>query len=146
MEHDEQSTLFRWCELRLTQFPDLKWLFAIPNGAKFAFRKTPNGGRYSPQANYLKAEGALKPGIVDIFLPVPVGEYHGLWIEMKYKKNKMSPEQEMFANDMMAYGYAFELCRSAREAAEKILTYLGSSDAITYSNELGDDYDGRAEI
>jgi hypothetical protein len=50
-EHGEQVSLFIWAKSVERFYPDLKWLFAIPNAAK----------RSIPAAMYMKAEG-LKRG------------------------------------------------------------------------------------
>lgn len=55
--------------------PELARLFAIPNG----------GQRDKITAGKLKAEG-VKPGVPDIFLPVPRHVWAGLFVEMKRPK------------------------------------------------------------
>jgi hypothetical protein len=80
-EHDEQVNLFHWADIMSPQYPELALLHAIPNGGK----------RNINVARKLKEEGQ-KAGVPDICLPVPRGEYHGLYIEMKYGRNKPTPE------------------------------------------------------
>ncbi len=104
--------------------PELKWLFAIPNG----------GARNAITAGRMKAEG-VKKGVADIFLPVTrrkeslihendVKLYGGLWVEMKKEKEKLSLEQENFKSFCHFQGYKFEVCYSWIEAAKAIETYL----------------------
>jgi hypothetical protein len=102
-----------------SRHPQLRWLFAIPNGGK---RK--NGW-------WEKAEG-LKKGVHDIFLPVPVyipadteTIHHGLFIEMKFNKNKLTKEQKEFKAAMDAEGYKTVTCYSFEEAKQAIIDYLG---------------------
>lgn len=121
-EHAHQSALFCWAALPETQakYPDLKWMFAIPNG----------GERNMKVASQLKAEG-VKAGVLDIFLPVPIytntanhEAWHGLFIEMKVKNNKPSKEQNEFAMAVRTRGYAVYLCYSWEEARDCIIRYL----------------------
>lgn len=74
-ESEEQQTLFRWAAMQCGKYPELALMFHIPNEGK---RSWMTGGR-------MKAEG-LKSGVPDIFLPVPRGEFHGLFVEMKRTK------------------------------------------------------------
>ena len=72
IEAQEQKALFTWAELSLGKYPDLKWMYHIPNEGK---RSKSNGAELVRQG--------LKKGVPDICLPVPRGKYHGLYIEMK---------------------------------------------------------------
>lgn len=115
-EHMEQRTVVEWARMQgrnTSRYPGLALLYAIPNG----------GGRSKAEAGRLKAEGVLK-GVPDIFLPAPVGPYHGLYIEMKRTKGaKMSKEQRDMATALLAQGYAVEVCYGADEAIEAIMRY-----------------------
>jgi hypothetical protein len=126
-EHDEQVTLFSWAKRLEGRHPQLKWMFAVPNGGK---RK--NGW-------WEKAEG-LKKGVHDIFLPIPTNCYegpiaaiqhgeitrhHGLFIEMKFGKNKLTKDQQEFKIAMDAEGYKTVTCWTFEEAKQAIIDYLG---------------------
>jgi hypothetical protein len=51
----------------------------------------PNGGyRHPLEALKLKKMG-VKAGVSDLFLAYPNPNYHGLWIELKSEKGKISP-------------------------------------------------------
>lgn len=112
-EHDEQAALIDWCDFHKTQYPILDYLFAIPNGGK----------RYLGTARKLKAEG-VKPGVLDLFLPVPSQGRHGLFIEMKYGKNTLSDNQKIWQARLMNQGYKVEICYNWEEAAQAIMDYL----------------------
>jgi hypothetical protein len=114
-EHAHQSALFCWAALPDIQekYPALRWMFAIPNG----------GERNPKVAAQMKAEG-VKSGVLDIFLPVPKGQYHGLFIEMKVGKNKPSDNQTLFATHATCMGYRCALCYSWEAARDKIAEYL----------------------
>jgi len=70
----------------------------------------------------LKAEGA-KAGVWDIFLPVPSGRWHGLFIEMKVGNNVLTKKQEEFANKLSDC-YAFVICYSWDEARTALISYV----------------------
>jgi hypothetical protein len=109
-EHEEQAKLFGWTR----NHPKLPWMFAIPNG----------GLRNKATAVRMKSEG-VKAGVWDIFLPVPSGQYHGLFIEMKWGKNTLTPAQKEFGDYATQQGYCCKVAYSADEAIEIIDEYLG---------------------
>ena len=122
-EHDDQVRIFAWAEIVRGAYPELDLLYAIPNGAKLPWRKNPSGQRYSPEAKRLKAEG-LKSGVPDICLPVPVGQYHGLYIELKHDNNKPSQEQLGWISALKKHGYYAEVVWGWETATLLIKRYL----------------------
>lgn len=112
-EHGEQVSLIAWAKENETQWPELRWLFAIPNG----------GLRSKSTARKLQLEG-VKPGVSDLFLPVPRGTFHGLWIEMKARRNVATRDQRLFQADMNTAGYAAVICWSFQAARDVIEHYL----------------------
>jgi len=110
-EHDEQATLFAIASYR----PELRWMFAIPNG----------GYRTKATAGKMAAEG-VKAGIWDVFVPIPSNGYHGLFIEMKFGRNKLTELQQEFFDYATQQGYCCKVAYSAEEAIEIIDEYLGS--------------------
>ena len=113
MEHDEQAAFIQWCGLSLAKYPELKWIHAIPNGGKRGFET----------AKSLKAEG-VKPGVFDVFLPISRGIYHGLYIEFKFGKNKLTEEQIEFWNHCVENNYKVAVCYFGMEAAKIAVNYL----------------------
>lgn len=114
-EHAHQTALFCWAAMaeQKRAYPGLELMFAIPNG----------GERNKIVAGNLKAEG-VKAGVLDIFLPVPRGGFHGLFIEMKVKPNKPTTEQKEFQAAVELQGYATVVCYSWVEAAMSIKRYM----------------------
>lgn len=112
-EHQEQSLLMKWAELQSKTIPDLGMLFAIPNG----------GARTAVTGAMLKREG-VKKGIPDLLLACPRRACGGLFIEMKKKGGKVSQEQREWLAKFIMQGYQAEVCYSAEEAKEVILSYL----------------------
>ena len=111
-EHQEQKALFEWSELQKNVYPGLSLLHAIPNGQYRSGQKM---------------EPGLKAGVPDICLPVPRGDYHGLYIEMKYGKNKPAPAQVWWIGQLRAQGYRVEVCYNWLAAQDVILDYLGAN-------------------
>ena len=81
-EGNEQEALFRWAAFVRGRFPEIDLLYHIPNG----------GSRNRLEAANLKRQG-VKSGVPDLCLPVARGKYHGLYIEMKYGKTKITPSR-----------------------------------------------------
>ena len=113
-ESDHQKALITWVRLSVRRYPDLKYLYAIPNGGK----------RHIATAARMKAEGA-RVGVSDLHLPVPRGTYYGLWIEMKSAKGRLSPEQKEWIEAMLALGHYACVCREWSEARDALVMYLG---------------------
>jgi len=112
-EHDEQVALFQWAGYQLGACPELALMFAIPNG----------GDRHPAVAGKLRDEG-VKPGVPDICLPVPRGKYHGMFLEMKFGKNKPKPDQFKWMGALRDQGYYVRLAWDWQTAAEFITRYL----------------------
>lgn len=114
LEHQQQVALFRWAALQTKTRPELALLFAIPNG----------GHRHKATAGKLKAEG-VKPGVPDVCLPVPRGEYSGLWIEMKAGRNSPTAEQLWWHIQLANHGYRVGVRWTWEAAKDLIEEYLG---------------------
>lgn len=112
-EANEQEALFRWIAFVRGRFPEIDLLYHIPNG----------GSRNRIEAANLKRQG-VKAGVPDLCLPVARGGFHGLYIEMKYGKNKPSKNQKQWLSDLQRQGYAVDVCYSWERAAEVITKYL----------------------
>jgi hypothetical protein len=64
-------------------------------------------------------------GVLDIFVAVPAGAHHGLWIEMKLRSNELTPEQSSFAQRVAQRRYAVFVAYSWKEALAIWCAYLG---------------------
>jgi hypothetical protein len=94
-------------------WPELALFHAIPNG----------GFRTKVTAAKLKAEG-VKAGVLDTHLPVARGGYHGLWIEMKYGRNKPTEEQKWWIEELRSQGHFVTVCYGWEPAAETLEHYI----------------------
>lgn len=113
-EATEQEALISWCMILEKRYPELSLIHHIPNG----------GSRNALEAANLKRQG-VKAGVPDLFLPVPRNNYHGLYIEMKFGKNKTTEKQEWWIDQLRQQDYKVNVCYSADEAREIITAYLG---------------------
>ena len=113
LESEHQKALIQWVRLAEKKHPELKALFAIPNGGKRDTRTAAN----------LKREG-VKAGVWDLCLPIPKNSFVGLWVEMKYGKNKLTENQKEFQSLLEPYGHKFVVCYSWEEARDSLLSYL----------------------
>ena len=117
-EDAEQMALFRWASLAAPVHPELALLFHIPNG----------GSRGKAEAGRFRAMG-VKAGVPDLFLPVPRGGYHGLFVEMKRTKGgRVSREQQAWLEALRFRGYAAAVCRGWEVAARVIEWYIKQGD------------------
>lgn len=113
-ESEEQQALFRWAQLQAGAYPELQWMYHIPN----------EGYRHPATGHRLRAEG-LKRGVPDICLPAARGGYHGLYIELKRTRGGvLSAEQLDWLAALSEAGYAATVCRGWEEARRCILNYL----------------------
>ena len=116
LEREEQKALFRWIEyVGRREYPLSALLFHVPNG----------GRREKREAKHLQEQG-VRPGIPDLFLPVPLGGYHGLWIEMKRRRNKPNAEQTRWLTLLREQGYVVTVCERMEEARDVLIAYLKS--------------------
>lgn len=112
-EQGQQVALMEWAALARGTLPELDLLYHIPNG----------GGRTKAEAGILKAMG-VKAGIPDLFLSVARGTWHGLYIEMKSGKGRLSDAQRDMASKLIQQGYAVFTCRDWIQAKDAIRNYL----------------------
>lgn len=115
-EHQEQVALIEWWDRGAGHAWGLSiyHLFAIPNAGAGASRG---------QAGKMKAEGA-RSGIPDLFLAVPRGQWHGMFIEMKRKRDgRVSFAQEV-AMLSLGKNYLCVVANGADEAMRAIRKYL----------------------
>ena len=112
-EHDMQVGLFQWAAYAGNQYPELALMFAVPNG----------GFRHPSVAAKMKAEG-VKPGVPDVCLPVPRGQFCGLWLELKKPGGYPTPAQTAWHKRLTEVGHRVEIVRSIADAIDVIVEYL----------------------
>lgn len=115
LEHAEQVSLMQWWSLQCRRFgiPE-QLLFAIPNG----------GQRNIITAKRMKDEG-VRAGIPDLFLAVPRGKFHGLFVEMKKTRGGVVSDAQKACMQMLSdNGYCVTICHGFADAQEAIKGYL----------------------
>ena len=120
-ESGEQRAVFAWAALNVGKFPELRWMFHVPNGGM----RGNDAKTRAIMGNAMKAEG-VKSGVADIFLPYPKGTCNGLWIEMKKKGKKVikGSDQDLFGKQMLENGFGWCECDSYEKARDILIQYL----------------------
>lgn len=114
-EDQIQQAVIRWSQQASVRkmFPQLALLYHIPNERKC----TPQQGAR------LKRMG-VKSGVPDLHLPVARGVYHGLYLEMKTEKGRVSANQTWWLERLRENGCCCVVCRCWEDAAHTLVTYL----------------------
>ena len=114
IESAHQAQVVEWSKwaYKTGKYPMLNMLHCSLNGVKLS----------GTQAKIAKGQGMLS-GIPDLFLPVPKNGYHGLFIEMKSEKGRLTDNQHWFLTNADSLGYKTAVCYSAKEAISAIEAY-----------------------
>lgn len=121
-EDSHQVALMAQVAKYATKYPELKWLFHVPNG----------GARDLREAGKFKALG-LRKGVSDLILLVPRRGYHGLIIEMKHegtglsdiaKAGLVSKEQKEFLTFETEQGYCCGVAYGFDEGWKALCWYM----------------------
>lgn len=125
-EHSEAVRLMHLARLHESKYPELRWLFAVPNG----------GHRNKVAAGKLKAEG-VKSGVPDYLLPVVQSKsvcgvgYVGLALELKRtKRGQTSDEQRDWLNHFDDQGWRAVVFKGHEHAWAVICDYLGIPNCL----------------
>ena len=116
MKHEEsniQQAFIQWCELHKHKYPELGFMHHSPNGGR---RSAKEGARF-------KREG-VKAGFPDLLLAVARNEFHGLFIEVKTKKGRLTASQEKWKKFLIKEGYSHNICRTIDECINITKRYL----------------------
>ena len=118
LESAHQASVIEWAKWAIkanpSRYPHLDMLHCSLNGVKLS----------GTQAKVAKGQGMLS-GVPDLFLPVPKNGFHGLYIEMKSEKGKITDNQHWFLTNAEGLGYKTVVCYSANEAISAIQAYYG---------------------
>ncbi len=117
-EKTEQKLLVAWFRYQYKPYK----IIAIPNAQKMLSK-----ARNIPMMiNSMKAEGFVK-GTSDLFIARPVGDYAGMWLEMKDKDKRyehVEEEQRIFIQDMLDSGYYATWAAGFENAKREIENYM----------------------
>lgn len=92
------------------------------------------GSRNKAEAVKLKQIG-VKAGIPDLCLPVPMGMYSGLYIEMKYDAGRLEDSQKKMLKALAAAGHYCTVCYGAEEAIRVLQEYINLKKIDTGNRE-----------
>ena len=114
IESAHQAQVVEWSKwaYKTGKYPMLNMLHCSLNGVKLS----------GTQAKVAKGQGMLS-GVPDLFLPVPKNGFHGLFIEMKSEKGRLTENQHWFLTNAESVGYKTAVCYSAKEAISAIQAY-----------------------
>ena len=110
-ENWHQKQLIQWVK----QFPWGQFLFHIPNET--------TGGRGWIVRN---SQMGCRKGVPDLMLPIPAGGYHGLFVEMKTRRGKVSDNQQRWIDALNTFGYRAVVCYGWEAARDEIESYLAA--------------------
>jgi hypothetical protein len=116
-EDQQQAALFDWIRIHEANWPMLRFCFHVPNG----------GARSKITGALLQRQG-VRRGCPDIWFPFPAQDKYGLIIELKYGRNKPSPEQKEWLTWLASQGFKTAVCYSWVQAAAVIREYLGMAN------------------
>jgi len=112
-EYQIQRELLKWCESMSLLYPGLDRIVHVGN----------EGKRTGKTIGGLKGSSRFNKGFPDLFLPVPKNGYHGLMIELKTKRGKLSESQTHWLCYLSGEGYRATVCRGLEAAQTEIIGY-----------------------
>lgn len=86
---------------------------------------SPNEGKRTVFFGKKLKRMGMKAGWPDIFIAYPVAPYHGLFIELKDGKNRLTSSQSEMMRVLRLRGYNCCVCYGAQEAMDIVKIYLG---------------------
>lgn len=122
LERHDQAVFIAW----LRDIAALRWPeYCIP-GVGFPFVVSHSAGqRLGRGIGWAKQQG-LQRGIPDIHIPIPRGNFGGLWIELKRSEGRavLSKAQREWIGWLNMHGFCARVCHGADEAIKLTEDYL----------------------
>lgn len=118
-EAQHQTMVLKWTQqpsIR-AKWPELSLLFHVPNER-----------HCTPQQGKALQRMGVKRGVPDLCLPVPKGQYNGLFIEMKTESGRTTDDQEWWGERLLAQGYMWEVCHGWESAVRVLEWYMTLKD------------------
>jgi len=112
-EGQHQAAIFKWSKTVRQKYPKLKLLHHIPNERKCS----------AVQGANLKRRG-VRRGVPDLHLPVAMGKYHSLYIELKKEGEITTTDQDWWIDELSAEGNYCEVCHGWESAIQVIEWYM----------------------
>lgn len=108
-ESQEQKQLIQWCRTDSRY----QYLFHIPN-------ESVGGQGWIVRNRQL----GVKAGVPDLFYPVPLHGYHGMFIEMKADNGRLRSEQKKWIQALEELGYKCVVAHGWKEAKKALEEYV----------------------
>lgn len=135
-EEQDQCQVIEWAAIQLPLWGlPRSVLFAVPNGAHLSSLVPGQNHEIARmrRVQRLRQMGMLD-GAADLLLTVARGFFHGMWIEMKKRRELFRSERErerawreeqrIFCETQRAQGYEYRLCYGFDEAKQAITEYV----------------------
>ena len=94
------------------------------------FIHIPNEGKRSLREGAKQKRLGLVRGVSDIFFAYPSGGYHGLWLEIKKAKGRLTIWQKLFLQRMSDVDYKTAIAYSLDEAIQVMEGYINAKTEI----------------
>ena len=115
-EHQHQEAFFSWWRVYAkTNGINEKLCFAIKNDS-----------RHTKAGRIYRWNEGVQAGVFDVFLSIPSGGKHGLYIEFKAAQKGLEEAQKEFAEAVFRQGYETAVVRNATEAVSIVVLYLAT--------------------
>lgn len=105
---------------------EIAWRF--PNVRRHTWATPNEGKRTLNYGKYLKDQG-LMGGVFDLFVAMPSNGKHGLFIEFKTLRGRLTADQKLFQTRQREQGYICEVCRSVDNALKVLKNYFKNNPA-----------------
>lgn len=102
----------------------MEWISLHPYISPYIIH-IPNEGKRSISFGRKLKKMGMRSGVYDLFIAMPKHGYHGMWLELKSKKGKLSAKQIMFGKDMEKQNYLPCVAWSLEDAMNIIKLYCG---------------------
>lgn len=112
-EDEELIKFFDWLAWQEKQEPMLRIIHHVANERRASWAA---GKR-------LKRKGVRK-GILDVSCPIPRGRYHGLYVELKIRPNKLTEDQVEVMKILHGLGHCVRVAWSGDELIGIVKEYL----------------------
>ena len=99
------------------------WIRSRPDIEPYAFH-IGNERKCTPQQGSILKRSGVKAGVWDNFIAIPRNNYHGLFVELKAGKNKLSDKQITFGDAVGMQMYKCVVAWSYEDARRAIEDYL----------------------
>lgn len=105
-------------------YPDTLWIH-VPSEAK-----------RTPYERYVAKLLGLKPGVPDLLIFESTKDYHGLAIELKSEKGKLTDSQKAFIAELDKRNWKTAVCYDSESACDLIKTYMVQAKAYQLKMEI----------